>query len=70
VLVQIRLNEFGERQPARDPPLASKPLQLMLERIASVLLRREPATLNALRIATTCPVAERPQPLAVGSACG
>ena len=65
MLSQIRLDELRQRQPARDPALAPHPLELAIERIARVLLAREPATLHSLRVSATGPVAERPQPLTI-----
>ena len=65
VLRQVGLDELGERQPARDSSLASKPFEFALERVTRVLLRGEPATLDALGVAAAGPVAIRPQPLAV-----
>jgi hypothetical protein len=68
VLRQVRLDELGEREPARDPPLTSKPLELALERVTRVPLRGKPATLDALGVAPACAEAIRPQPLAAVSA--
>jgi hypothetical protein len=64
VLSQVRLDELGEREPPRDPPLLSKPLQLALERLACVLLGGEPTPLHTLRVAAAGPEAVRPEPLA------
>src|SRR5438093_11030958 len=68
MLFEVCLDEFSEREFPRDPLLSSKPFQLMIKRVARVLLGSEAATLHALRVAAAGPVAIRPQPLAAGSA--
>src|SRR5207248_8881006 len=62
VLGQVRLDELGKRQPSCDPAIPSKPLELALARIARILLRGEPAPLDAPRVAPAGPIAVRPQP--------
>src|SRR5712691_378357 len=50
VLRQVRLDELGERERARDPTLATHPIELTLERVPRVprvLLAGESAPLNA-----------------------
>jgi hypothetical protein len=59
VLLEVGLDEFGEREPARDPSLTPKPFELALERLTRILLRAEPATLDALGVAPAGPVAIR-----------
>jgi hypothetical protein len=46
MLCDVRLDDLGERERARDPTLATHPLELALQRIASILLGRESATLK------------------------
>ncbi len=70
VLRQVRLDELGEREPPRDPPLPSKPLELALERVPRVLLGGESAPLHALRVAAARAVPVRPQPPAAASTTG
>jgi hypothetical protein len=48
VLGQVCLDELGKREPPGDPPFSSNLLELALERVAGVLLGREPAPLYAL----------------------
>src|SRR6266540_3444328 len=66
VLREVRLHEFGEREPACDASLTSQ--QLALECITRILLRGKPAPLDPLRVAAAGPEAIRPQPLTAGSA--
>jgi hypothetical protein len=48
VLVQVRVDELGERQSSCDPAFSSKPLKLPLERIVRVLLGGEATVLDTL----------------------
>jgi hypothetical protein len=64
VLRQVRLDELGEGERARDPTLAPHPIELTLERVPRVLLAGESATLNALGATAARPVTVRPQRLA------
>jgi len=68
VLVQVRVDELGKRQPSCDPAFSSKPLKLPLERIVRVLLGGEAAVLDTLGVAAARAVAIRPQPFATRSA--
>ena len=60
VLLQVCLDELCEREPARDSSLTPKPFEFALERATRILLRGEPATLDALGVAPAGPVAIRP----------
>jgi hypothetical protein len=49
VLREIGLNEFGERQRARNPPLVPEALEFTIEPICRILVRRGVASLYAAR---------------------
>jgi hypothetical protein len=60
VLGKVRLDQLVERESARDARLPSESLELALERLPCIVLRGEPAPLNALGVAPAGPVAIRP----------
>jgi hypothetical protein len=68
VLAEIALDQLRQRQRARDAALAANALELALERLARILLRREPTSLNSLRAAAADAEAVRSQALAIASA--
>ncbi|MDP9308971.1 MAG: hypothetical protein M3P15_11795 [Actinomycetota bacterium] len=51
MLGEIGLDEFSERQCARNPPLAPHTFQVALKRVCRILLGRESAALHASRAA-------------------
>jgi hypothetical protein len=59
---QVRLDQLGERQAARDPPLPTDTIELTLERGCRILLRGKPASLHTTG-ATRDPVAIRAEAL-------
>jgi hypothetical protein len=61
MLSEIRLDQLGERQAARDPALTTNTIELTLERRFCVLLGCESATLHAPRTSAGDAVAIRPE---------
>ena len=67
--VLLLRSELGERERTQDQMLATDALKFTLEGIKRVLLRCEPASLNAPGAATAGSEPVRPQPLAVAPPC-
>jgi len=65
VMGEVLLDEFGKRERLRDPVLLSQLLERSLKGGARIALVSEAATLHPARIASTGPVAIRPQGCAV-----
>src|SRR5215210_2662010 len=52
MLREIDLHEFGENQRSRDAPFPPQPLELALQSVRRIPLRRESSTLQSLRVST------------------